>query len=86
MKCIPGLLDLFAQHSDGVVIAHILKGDAVDLQEHIAGLNLTVESNSTASHDGAHVDAPIPSPIGLTHNGDAKVIHCIHLQCHCDYV
>lgn len=50
-----------------------------DLQQHVAGFDASVCSHSPSLHDGADVDASVPSFVALTHNADAQevVLLCV---------
>lgn len=50
-----------------------------DLQQHVSGFDASVRSHSPALHDGADVDAAIPSFVALAHNANTQevVLLCI---------
>lgn len=86
MKNSPGILHLFSQRSHRIVIAHILKGDAIHLQDHITGLNATVLGHCPALHDGAHVDTIVTRLGRLAHNGYTEEVYRVHVESHGDYI
>ena len=48
LKILPRFLNNLFEDPDCLVVGHVLEGDAVDLKDHVARLDATVQSNSAA--------------------------------------
>lgn len=80
------LLDDFAKDPNGFVVAYIFKVDIVHLKDHISRFDPAVQSDRSALHDAADVDAPVPASVRLTDDGDAEKVDRVHVERDRDYV
>ena len=78
------LIYLLAKKLHGIIVAHVLKVDAIDFKKHVTRLNATIGGHHTILHNAAHIDATVACSICLAHYADAQKTGFVQVEYHLD--